>query len=90
MDVNIKDILPIGQQIITGSFAYYDDTAVSPIQTGSSPLERNINTLYNQQTGWITYSAKIIVNSGAQINTVTILPSTGTETIPYTGGTCVP
>lgn len=90
MNVNIKDILPMGQQIIPGSFAYYDTNVVNPIQTGSSPLERNINTLYSQQTGWISYSAKIIVNSGTQINTVTILPSTGTETIPYTGGTCVP
>lgn len=90
VDVNIKDILPMGQQIIPGSFAYYDINVVNPVQTGGSPLERNINTLYSQQTGWITYSAKIIVNSGTQINTVTILPSTGTETIPYTGGTCVP
>lgn len=83
LNVNIKDILPAGQQIIPGSFGYYDVNVVNPIQTGSSPLERNISTLYSNQTGYIIYSTRITANSGTQINTATILPSTGTETIPF-------
>ncbi len=67
---------------------YYDSGFVTEIQTGSSPLERNIDILYTHQSGWIQYSTTVGSITGTQVNTVTILPFTGEETIPYTGGTC--